>query len=260
MIKSLTQRKIKNYLDFLWAMTEKEIKVRYKRAVFGFLWVVVNPILQMLIIGFVFRFFIKEPIANYYLYLLVGLLIWNFFSLSLTKATPSIVFERTLIKKSKFPREAIPLSIILSNYFNLLIAFILLLPVVLYFGTFSFAHITGLLLALILLPVFTTGISLLTSTLNVRYRDVNFFVQAALMVWFYATPIVYSVNIIPYSLIWLWRLNPLVVIVQFFQSAFVSAPSPGIGMFIANTTIIGFTLWLGIKTFRSESKYFDDWL
>src|SRR3989344_8880626 len=97
------RKALKHYFDFLWAMTEKEIKVRYKRAVFGFLWVVVNPLLQMIIIGFVFRFFIKEPIKNYFLFLLVGLLVWNFFNLSLSKATSSIVYERTLIKKAKFP-------------------------------------------------------------------------------------------------------------------------------------------------------------
>src|SRR3972149_9344389 len=101
------------FLDLLLGMTEKEFKVRYKRTVFGFLWVLINPILQMLVIGFVFRYFIKDPIPNYFLYLIVGLLVWNFFTLSFQKATSSIVNERALIKKANFPREVIPLSIIL---------------------------------------------------------------------------------------------------------------------------------------------------
>src|SRR3989337_4058776 len=99
----------RNYFDFLWEMTEKEIKARYKRAIFGFLWVILNPVLQMIIIGVIFSYFIKIP--NYFLFLFTGLLPWQFFSLSLTKATPSIVYERSLLQKARFPIEAIPISI-----------------------------------------------------------------------------------------------------------------------------------------------------
>src|SRR3989304_9448269 len=115
---------LKHYLDFLWAMTEKEIKARYKRAVFGFLWVVLNPVLQMIIIGAIFSFFIKIP--NYFLFLLAGLLPWQFFSTSLSKATPSIVHERSLLQKAKFPIETIPISLILANFFNMVVSFVLL--------------------------------------------------------------------------------------------------------------------------------------
>ena len=90
------------FLELLVAMTQRELRSRYKNTVFGFLWVVINPILQMLVIGFVFKFFMKGSIDNYYYYLFIGLLVWNFFSLSLTKATPSIVWERNLIKKAKY--------------------------------------------------------------------------------------------------------------------------------------------------------------
>jgi len=89
--------KQRHWLDFLIAMTEKEIKARYKHAVLGFLWVIINPLLQMLIIGFVFQFFIPVKVDNYFLFLFAGLLPWNFFSMSLSKTTPSIVYERSLI-------------------------------------------------------------------------------------------------------------------------------------------------------------------
>ncbi len=241
-------------------MTEKELKARYKNTIFGFLWVFVNPLMQMLVIGFVFKFFIKEPIPNYYLYLLVGLLVWNFFSLTLTKTTPSVVNERNLIKKAKFPREVIPISIVLANFINMFISFGLLLIPVLFFGLISVSNLPMLLIGIILLLAFTIGLSLITSALDVRFRDINFLVQALLIVWFYATPVVYSIAVIPYRLIWLWRFNPLTVIVQLFQNAIVSAPKPGIGMFLSNTLITIVVLWLGIKLFRKESKNFDDWV
>jgi len=249
-----------SYLDFLWAMTEKELKVRYKNTFFGFLWVIINPLLQMLVIGFVFRFFIKEPIENYFLYLLVGLLIWNFFSLTISKTAPSIVNDRLLVKKAKFPREVIPLSIVFSNFINLLIAFGLLIVPVLLAGVLSITNFPSLFVGTILLLTFTVGFSLLTSALNVRFRDITFFVQALLIVWFYATPIVYTINIIPYKLIWFWRLNPLTAVVQFFQNAFVSASPPGPAMIAANTLITLLIVFIGIKVFKSESKNFDDWL
>jgi ABC-2 type transport system permease protein len=252
--------KTQHFLELLMEMTKRELVARYKNTLFGFLWVVVNPLLQMFVIGFVFKFFTKEPIENYYYYLLVGLLVWNFFSLSLSKATPSIVNERNLIKKAKFEREVIPISIILANFIHLILAFLILLVPILMVGIISINNIPRLILGIFYLFTFTSGLSLLTSSLNVRFRDVNFFVQSILIIWFYATPIVYTIKIIPYSLMWIWRLNPMTSIVQLFQNSFVSAPPPGIGMLLSNTAVIIFISIIGIWEFKKENKNFDDWL
>ena len=251
---------MRQFIELLVGMTEKELRVRYKNTVFGFLWMLVNPVLQMLVIGFIFKFFMKEPVENYYYYLFIGLLVWNFFSLSLTKATPSIVWERNLIKKAKFPRSAIPLAIILSNFIHLLIAVgILILPMT-FLGTLTFTGILYVITAFILLFFFTIGISLLTSALNVRYRDVNFSVQAVLIVWFYVTPIIYPLSIIPYRFYWLWRFNPMTSILQLLQHGFLGKPLPGPAMLSINTLLILFIFMLGIIVFGKESKNFDDWL
>lgn len=252
--------KSRHFFDLLVGMTEKELKARYKNTFFGFLWIVVNPLLQMIVIGFIFRLFIKEPIQNYYLYLFAGLLVWNFFSISLTKTTPSIVNERSLIKKAKFPRAVIPLSIILSNFVHLLLAFLLLFIPVLILGTLARYWILELFLGFTLTFIFTSGMSLLTSALNVRFRDINFFVQAALILWFYATPIVYSISIVPRNLIWLWRINPLTSTVQLFQSALAGAPAPGPAMLLVNSILILLVTILGFALFVKESKNFDDWV
>lgn len=251
---------MQHYFELLLAMTEKELRARYKHTVFGFFWLIANPVLQMLVIGFVFTFFMKEPIKNYYLYLFTGLLIWNFFSLSLTKATPSIVYERSLIKKAKFPRSVIPISIILSNLFHLILAQVLFFGLIIVLGHFSFYRMPYLILAYGLLLTFTVGLSLLTTALNVRFRDVAFFVQALLIIWFYATPIVYSFQIIPYSYIWLWRLNPMTSILQLFQHAFIDFPRPGPAMLSLNILVTIIVVSVGVWAFRRESKNFDDWV
>ncbi len=253
-------RNIQHFFELLWSMTDKELRARYKYTIFGFLWLVANPLLQMLVIGFVFTFFIKEPIEHYYYYLFTGLLIWNFFSLSLTKCAPSIVNERSLIKKAVFPHMVIPLSIILSNFINFFVALVLLLIPIAFLGKMSFNKLPYIVSAIVLLCIFTAGISILTSALDVKYRDVNFFIQALLIPWFYATPIVYSLSQIPRGMLWIWRLNPLTSILQLAQYALLGAPAPGLGMLASNIVVIIVITVLGFFLFRKESKTFDDWL
>lgn len=257
---STTREDIRHFWELLWGMTEKELRARYKHTVFGFLWLVANPILQMLIIGFIFPLFFKEPVKHYYYYLFTGLLAWNFFSMSLSKATPSIVFERSLIKKAVFPRMVIPISIIFSNLVNYIAAFILFLVPLAFLGTLTVSSLLFFLFGITMLIIFTSGLSLLTAALNVRYRDVNFFVQAILIIWFYATPIVYSLSQIPQNLLWLWRLNPLTSIMQLMQHALVDSALPGPAMLASNLLVILSVTILGVHIFNTESKNFDDWV
>ncbi len=254
------KHELRQFLELLWGMTERELRARYKYTVFGFLWIAINPILQMIVIGFVFTFFMKEPIAHYYYYLFIGLLVWNFFSLSLSKATPSIVNERNLIKKAKFPRSVIPLSIVFSNFVHIAIAMLFLVIPIAFLGTITPLGVVYIIAAFLMLIIFTSGISLLTASLDVRYRDISFFVQAALTVWFYVTPVVYTLSMIPYDYYWLWRFNPMTSILQLMQHGFLNQPLPGIAMFSINTLIIAITFISGILIFNKESGNFDDWV
>ncbi len=248
----------RKYLDFIWAMTEKEIKARYKRAVFGFLWVVFNPLLQMLIIGLIFSFFIRIP--NYFLFLFTGLLPWQFFSLSSSKATPSIVYERSLLQKAKFPIEAIPISIILANFFNLVISYALLLVILAFFQQLFFPQILLIIPALIWLLVFTIGFSLIGASLNVKYRDINFFVQAVLVLWFYATPVVYSLSIIPASLYPILAINPLTSIFEIFHLSLLGQGGLIFEIIVLNIIVSVLVLLLGIFIYQRQHKTFVDWL
>ena len=131
---------------------------------------------------------------------------------------------------------------------------------VMFLGTVTPATFLLASVALCLLVMFTVGLSLLTSALNVRFRDIAFFVQAALVIWFYATPIIYSFMIIPRTFIWPWRLNPMTSILQLFQHAFIDYPAPGPAMLTANITVIIVIFVTGVVMFRRESKNFDDWI
>jgi len=250
--------KSRQFIDLLIGMTEKELKARYKNTLFGFLWIVLNPILQMIIIGLIFSFFIK--IDNYFLFLFSGLLPWQFISLSLSKATPSIVFERALLQKAKFPIETIPISIILANFINMIVSFVLFFLVLLVVGKFSIWGVLITITVLIWLLVFTIGLSLLTSCLQVKYRDVNFFVQTVLILWFYATPVLYNLSLIPKALFPIFSLNPLTSIFEILHQSLLQQGSLDIQILIINFAISLFVIFIGIFLFKREYKYFVDWL
>lgn len=277
MLSIVTLRPSRHWQEFLLAMTEKEIKARYKHALLGFLWIVLNPLLQMLVIGLVFQFFVPVKVDNYFLFLFAGLLPWNFFSLSLAKTTPAIVFERSLIQKAKFPREVIILSIVLANAFHLVISLALLILILLasslFHGliiaqfTFSSQEITNLIVrSIMLVPsllwlISLTGcLSLLLSTLNVRFRDVTFMVNAVIPLWFYATPIIYTLNLLPQFLQPLAYLNPLTGITELFHWVLLDMPVTSVlGVSVSLIVSIVLSL-LGVMVFKKESHYFDDWV
>lgn len=251
----------KYWLDFVWVMTLKEIKARYKRVFLGFLWAVLNPVLQMLVIGFLFQFFIPVKIDNYFYFLFAGLLPWNFFSQSFEKCTPLIFNERALIQKAKFPRESLVLSIVFSNLFHFLISLLLFIILSLFMGYLALFKIVILFLAILWVLFLTIGISLFLSTLFVKYRDIKFIVKAIIPLWFYSTPIIYTRDLLPEWISNLLIFNPMTVIVELFQFVFLSnylLPS-------ATDTFFGFSISLsiliaGIYVFIRDNQYFDDWL
>ncbi|OGM15236.1 hypothetical protein A2V56_04150 [Candidatus Woesebacteria bacterium RBG_19FT_COMBO_42_9] len=248
----------KQYFEFIFAMTEREFKTRYKRAIFGFIWVLINPILQMLIIGIIFSYFIDIP--NYFIFLFSGLMPWNFITATMTRGTPSFVSERLLIKKAKFPLEAIPLSVIFSNFIHLGVSVFLFLGVLVVLGGGGNISLVFLFLSLIWLLLLSSGLVFFTSTLHVKFRDINFITQAFLIVLFYATPILYDLSLIPERLWFIFYLNPLTSIVMLFQCSFT-------GQCRLNPNIVGVNILIGIIVvlcgvivFRKNKRNLVDWL
>jgi lipopolysaccharide transport system permease protein len=253
-------KKQKMWWELLLAMTEKEILARYKMAIFGFLWIFLNPLLQMIVIGFIFQFFIPIKVDNYFEFLFPGLLAWNFFSYTVTKNTPMYINERTLIQKAKFPRETIVLSVILANLFHLLIALAMFVLWECFINSklhwWRWCLLPGIVVWLGLL---VTGISMLFSSLNVKWRDVNFAVQALMPLWFYATPIAYSSDMLPQWVSKWLNYNPMTGIVEIIRwttlGTSVSIDSVVIGLILTLLIFI-----IGLEVFKKESPFFDDWL
>lgn len=249
---------LRHYLNLLWAMTEKELKVRYKKTLAGFLWVILNPLLEMVIIGLIFSYFINIP--NYYLFLLVGLIPWTFFSQSVNNAAVSIVSERSLLHKAKFPIEIIPLSVVIANLLNLMISLLLLSFFLLFIGKLAFVKLIFLVPALVLLVVFTSGLCLLVSALYVKFRDVGYIVRAILILAFYATPIIYSLSLIPAGIRGLFMFNPLSSIFELFRLSLLDRGNIYIEILSVNAFISAAIVFLGILFFRKNKDSFVDWV
>lgn len=232
-------------------------------AVLGFLWMFLNPLIQMVVMGLVFSLIFQIKIVDYYLFLLIGLLGWNFFSQSLNKATSSLVYERGLIQKSPFPKAVIPLSIVFSNFIHLLASLFLLLLFLRIAGkiqVFLLPNFSLLALGLLFLVAFTAGASLISSALNVFWRDIAFLVQSLILVWFYATPVLYPFSLIPQGIRPFFYLNPLAAIFSLLQGAVTETenfPSLVLYFQFLVTILLGV---LGIAIFRSKEKSFGDWL
>jgi len=252
-------KKLYERRDLLFALTTKELKTRYKSAVLGFLWAFLNPLLQMAVLSVVFMFIVRIPVQNYSLFLFCGLLPWTFFSQSLISGTGSLIANRDLIKKAAFPREILPFSVIFSNLINLILSLVILLPAILIFANISWLLIF-LPFAILLHVIFTIGIVLIASSLDIYYRDVSFIIQALTMAWFYLTPVIYPLSMVPQRFVEFYSVNPMVGIISLYRFVLLGGDSPTFFALAASLTWTAALFIFGIFIFKKREPLFADWI
>lgn len=214
------------YEFLLSQLVSRDFKTKYKRSVLGVLWSFLNPLLSMIVQYIVFSTIFKTNIPNFAVYLLIGIVFFNFFSEATTMGLMAIVGNSSLITKVYIPKYIFPVSRTLSSTINLLISMIPLLLVVL----ITRAPITP---ALLLLPfsimctiVFCIGMSFILSAAMVFFRDMQFLWGVVSMLWMYATPIFYPESILPQNLMWLFKMNPLYHFIRFSRTIILDGVSP----------------------------------
>lgn len=245
------------YRELIWALALKELKIRYKRSVLGFLWALLNPMLLMLVLTVVFSSIMPQAqISHYAIFILSALLPWTFFSQSLAYAAESIVSNGDLIKKVKVAKLVFPVAAVVSNMINLLLS---LLPLVLIVLVMRHPfHLTWIYLPvpLFTLTLFTLGATFFFAAINVYYRDVSHILQIILQVWFYVTPIIYSLDFFPAKYRMFFKLNPL----QYFFNGFRLSVYYGLlptWESVLTSFAIGFVaLYLGFAVFRRKQDEF----
>jgi lipopolysaccharide transport system permease protein len=257
---SLKLHELWEYRELLYFLTWRDIKVRYKQTVLGAAWAIIQPFFTMLVFSLFFGKLAKVPSDGipYPIFSFAALVPWTFFSNGLSGSSNSLVGSANLIKKIYFPRLVVPFSSVLSGVVDFVLALIVLLAMMLYFGILPTWSVVWLPLLLLLALVTALGVGLWLSAMNVKFRDVRYAVPFLTQFWLFATPIAYPSSLLAEPWQTLYGLNPMVGVVEGFRWSLLgtdTAPGP----IIAVSSLAAVALLVsGAFYFRRMEKTFAD--
>lgn len=247
------------YRELVRNLVARDLKVRYRNSVLGFIWCLLNPLLMMVVFTFVFTVLMKSNVPNYPVFILVGILAWNFHATAVNGSIASIVQNSSLVMKVYFPREVLPLSAVLSNAVNFVLALVALFAMIAVFQVHVSVTLLFLPVILAVQIIFTAGLAFFLAALTVFYRDVEIITETVLTAWFFLTPIFYRMqDVFPaYSRI-MYILNPMASIIEAYRNIFYSGGMPGID-FLARTFVTSLViLCAGYIFFRQSARRFGE--
>jgi lipopolysaccharide transport system permease protein len=253
------------YRELIYFMTWRDVKVRYKQAVLGVGWAILQPILSMIIFTVVFnRFLGAQPDQGispdlYPIFSFAGLLPWQFFQGALQRASISLVGNANLLTKVYFPRLIIPISAVAAGLVDFLFAFLVLSGMMLYYHLPLSVNVLWLPLFLLLALIGALAVGLWLSALNVQYRDVQHMVPFLLQAWMYASPVAYSIDVVSAGKVWraLYALNPMVGVIQGFRWALLGGSPPDLSFLISAGVVLALFV-SGLYYFRHMERTFAD--
>ena len=244
------------YRELIWALAMRDLTVRYKRSVLGFLWALLNPALLMLVLTLIFSTLMRFSQPHYAIFLLSVLLPWTFFAQCLSYAVESVVGNSDLIKKVAVPKLVFPVSTVISNIINLLLSLIPLVILVPLLGHPLFWTWFYLPIPLLALTIFTLGATFFLATANVYYRDVAHIIQIVIQALFYVTPILYSLDLFPEKYRWAFKLNPLVYLLNGFRLSVYWGQLPKFESVVASFVCAFAALFIGFGVFKKHQHDF----
>lgn len=244
------------YMPLMRELVTRDLKVRYRRSVLGYLWSLLNPLLMMCVMSIVFSHVFRASVPNFPLYLICGQTLWNFFHEASSTAMHSIVQNGALIKKVYIPKYIFPLSRVLSSFVTMLFSLLAILIVMIFTGAKFYWTIWLFWVPLLFLLVFCCGMGLILSALSTYFRDITHLYGVLTLAWMYATPIFYDPSILPKGVQTVLQLNPIYHIITFFRSLILYGQLPGPGTWwICIGTSLGL-LTIGLVVFRKLQRNF----
>ncbi len=247
---------MRKYRFLIRQLVGRDFKTKYKRSVLGVFWSFLNPLLTMAVQYVVFSSLFRFDLPYYQVYLIVGIVFYNFFSESTNMALSSIIGNAGLITKVYVPKYIYPLTRVLSSLVNLVISLIPLLLVTLVSGIVPTKAYLLVPFALLCLAVFSLGIGLLLAALMVFFRDIQFLWGVLSMIWMYLTPIFYPVSILPKGVSWVLDVNPLHYFITFARTCFMDGISPEPVMYLQCFLMAMGALLVGALVFRKTQDRF----
>jgi lipopolysaccharide transport system permease protein len=258
---SLKLREIWEYRELMTIFVWRDLKVRYRQTVVGILWAILQPFLTMVIFSIFFGRLANMPSDGipYPIFSFAALVPWTFFSNSISQGSASLVSQADMIKKIYFPRLTMPVSSILGCLVDFVIAFIILVGMMLFYGFFPTINVLWLPFFLLLAMMTALGVSLWFAAMNVQFRDVRYMVPFVLQAWLFATPVAYPSSLLQEPWRTLYGLNPMVGVVEGFRWALLGTDSaPGSVMLFLSFLVAAALLVSGVYYFRRVERSFAD--
>lgn len=247
------------YKDLLYFLTLRGIKARYAQSILGVSWAIIQPLFTTLVFTLVFGGLAKVDSDGmpYILFSYLALWPWNYFSGTLTESANSLIQNANMITKVYFPRMVLPLSAILSKLLDFIIAFVVVIGLLIYFGQMPGLGILFLPLLIIQLLMCSLGIGMFLSALAVKYRDVKHALTFMVQLLLYAAPVVYSTQAVPEKYLQFYILNPMVGVIEGFRAAFLDRPMPWEWIWPGSIVAL-FVFVFGMMYFRRMERIFAD--
>jgi lipopolysaccharide transport system permease protein len=253
-------RELWEYRELLYFLAWRDIKVRYRQTVLGALWAILQPVMTMVIFSLVFGRLAQIPSDGlpYPVFSYAALVPWTFFMNAITQASNSLIVNANMVKKIYFPRLALPIATVLAGVVDFVLAFIVLLGIMLYYGLVPTINVLWLPFLLLLALLTSLGVSLWFSAMNVQFRDVRYTVPVIMQVWLFVTPIAYPSSLLEEPWRTLYGLNPMAGVVEGFRWALLgtdTAPGP---MIIVSSLVALILFISGAFYFRRMEQSFAD--
>lgn len=213
-------KEIFSYNDMIKSMVKRELRGRYQKSVLGFLWSFISPLCQIAVFTVVFTFVFPSNIPKYYIYLMCGMIPWQFFTDSISQGAGCVIGNANMTTKIYFPREVLPISCVTAKFVNLLLSMLVVFGFILFSGIGFSPLIVLLPYALIIEYAIALGFSLLFASVTVYLRDMEYIVNVILMAWIWATPIMYAPEAVIAQYPWfetILRINPLTSVMYLYR-------------------------------------------
>ena len=246
--------------ELLLHMTIRHLRGQYKQSILGYAWAILNPLSLMLILSFVFSTILRFESEGvpYPLFIFVGLLPWLFFSGALSSATDSVAGASSLVTKVYFPREILPTAAAFTKVVDLGFGLLILAGLMVYFGHPPEWTVVWVPLLFIIQLLFTLGLAYPLAALNLYFHDVRYLVGVALTLWFYLTPVIYPVDIVPQKYQFIYDVNPNSLLINAYRRVILEGVSPALDRLLLGLGIALVTFVVGYYLFKRMEPGFAD--